>query len=45
MNKKNLAFKILASPRARRLAVRLLKNRTVRRIIVSQVTRRLRRGR
>jgi hypothetical protein len=42
LNKKDLALKILKDPRGRQLIMRLLKSRTVRRIIVKQVTRRLR---
>jgi hypothetical protein len=42
VNKRNLAFKLLANPRVRRTLTNLLKNQRVRRAIFKQIERRIR---
>ena len=41
MNKTKIALMILKNKRARQMAVRALKNETVRKVVVNQVSRRL----
>jgi hypothetical protein len=43
LSKKNMVIKILLNPKARGIAIRLLKNRRVRGFIIKQVARQLRR--
>lgn len=44
MNKKILIAKLLLNPRVRRTIIRGLKNEHIRRLVIKQAARRLRRG-